>query len=124
MIPSTDEDAITCGNNCPHHKECLYTMMGVCNFLGPQTARDLHYACGLLEEPPDSLFPQASDFGQAGGMTACGKSTSAFGSDFWRRMGVSEEYASRELPILKKWLDAYRWSLLYNRLGGSRVTLH
>lgn len=124
MIPSTDEVAITCGKNCPRHKECLYTMVGICKVLGSETETDLFRVRAMPEGPLDSLFLQTDQPGQTEGMAVYGKLISSFGPDFWQRMGISEDYASKELPVLKKWLDVYRWLCFHEQLEASQVTLH
>jgi hypothetical protein len=83
-------------------------MVGICKILGSEAATDLFCARAMPEGPLDSLFPQTDKSGQRESMAAYGKLISSFGPDFWQRMGISEDYASKELPVLKKWLDAYR----------------
>lgn len=124
MIPSTDEEVITCGKNCPHHEQCLYSIVGLCKVSRAEAATDLPCARAMREGSVDSWFLQADQSEQTEGTALSGKFISSVGPDFWQRMGLTEEYAAKQLPVLKKWLDTYRWLCFHELPKAAPVTFH
>ncbi len=123
-IPSIDEEAIPSRRQFRSMEE--YSRIPT----GPgkaACAENTTRICGthiVSEEPQDHLPEAADQPGQIGGSEALDDSMQALDPDFWQRMGVSEEYASKELPLLKQWLTAYRRSDFYERQEADRSVLH
>ena len=118
LAPSNHEEATPC---CPGLKKCMKMLMECGRDMSAQTVSTSQ--C-LTEGPFELLCETADGLRHDDASTTLHEAASHSDPEFWQKMGISEEYALKELPALKQWLDSYRQSGFCDHLKAGLATLH
>lgn len=108
MILTKEEEAMACGKHGPGIEKCMNILIKFGKALGAEKMVKVSSAHTMPKEPPDLLFEMTEGVSQTGTFTTLHALMSAFDPHLWRKMGISEEFASRELPLHEQRLAIYR----------------
>jgi len=102
------EEAMASGQHGPGIEKCMNILIKIGEALGAKQMVRIASAHTMPKEPPDLLDEMTEGVTQTGVFTTLHASMSAFDPHFWQKMGIPEEFASRELPICQRRLDTYK----------------
>jgi predicted aconitase len=108
MILSSSEEAMASGKHGPGLEKCMNMLIKFGEAMGAEKMVPISSAHTIPREPPDLLMEMTEGVTQTGTFTTLHALMSAFDPHLWQKMGISEEYASKEIPVLKQRLDIYR----------------
>jgi len=108
MILSRDEEEMAWGKHGPGLEKCMNILIKFGEAMGAEKMVPISSAHTIPKEPPDLLMEMTEGVGQTGTFTTLHALMSAFDPHLWQRMGISEAYASREIPVLQQRLNVYR----------------
>ncbi len=102
------EEAMASGKYGPGIEKCMNILIKIGEAFGAKQMVRITSAHTMPKEPPDLLEEMTEGVTQAGVFTTLHSLMSAFDPHCWQKMGIPEEFASRELPICQRRLDIYR----------------
>lgn len=108
MILTKDEEAMASGKFGPGVEKCMNILIKFGEAFGAEKLVKLSSAHTMPKEPPELLEEMTEGVNQTGTFTTLHALMSAFDPQLWRKMGISEEYASKELPLHEQRLATYR----------------
>lgn len=108
MILSKYEEEMAGGKLGPGLEKCMNILVKFGEAMGAEKMVPISSAHTIPKEPPDLLMEMTEGVGQTGTFTTLHALMSAFDPHLWQKMGISEEYAAKEIPLMNQRLDIYR----------------
>jgi predicted aconitase len=108
MILTKEEEAMASGKFGPGIAKCMNILKKFGEALGAEKMVKLSSAHTMPKEPPELLKEMTEGVNQTGTFTTLHALMSAFDPHLWRKMGISEGFASKELPLHEQRLAIYR----------------
>lgn len=108
MILTRYEEEMSRGKYGRGVEKCMNILIKFGEAMGAEKMVSISSAHTIPREPPDLLMEMTDGVGQTGTFTTLHALMSAFDPQLWQKMGISEEYASREIPVLNQRLGIYR----------------
>lgn len=105
------EEEMASGRYGPGIEKCMKILIKFGEAFGAKRMVKIASAHTMPTEPPDLLEEMTEGVTQTGAFTTLHSLMSAFDPHCWKKMGIPEEYAARELPQYK------RRHAVYRRLG-------
>jgi predicted aconitase len=108
MILTKEEETMASGKSGPGLEKCMNILVKFGEALGADRMVKIACAHTMPKEPPELLNEMTEDVSQAGVFTTLHALMSAFDPTLWQKMGISEQYASKELPLHEQRRNIYR----------------
>jgi predicted aconitase len=108
MILTKDEQEMASGKRGPGLEKCMNILIKFGEAMGAEKMVPISSAHTIPREPPDLLVEMTEGVGQTGTFTTLHALMSAFDPHLWQKMGISEAFAAKEIPVLQKRLEIYR----------------
>jgi hypothetical protein len=108
MILTRNEEDMASGKHGPGLEKCMHILIKFGEAMGAEQLVPISSAHTIPREPPDLLMEMTEGVGQTGTFTTLHALMSAFDPHLWERMGISGEYAAKEIPVLKQRIEIYR----------------
>jgi len=108
MILTREEESMASGKCGAGLKKSMDILLKYGDALGAEKMVKLSSAHTMPKEPPRLLNEMTEGVDQTGTFTTLHPIMSAFDPQLWKKMGIPEEFASKELPLHEQRLKVYR----------------
>jgi hypothetical protein len=108
MYLTKEEEAMASGKQGPGFKRCMDILIKLGEAFGAERLVKVSSAHTMPKEPPELLGEMTEGVEQAATFTTLHSLMSSFDPKCWQDMGIPEDFAAQELPILNERLEVYR----------------
>ena len=108
MYLTKEEEAMASGKQGPGFKRCMNILIKLGEAFGAERLVKVSSAHTMPKEPPELLGEMTEGVEQAATFTTLHSLMSSFDPKCWQDMGIPEDFAAQELPILNERLEVYR----------------